>query len=104
MSQSVYQQFGQAVKSTPDTNRSAVQACGKPNYDELILLKDERTGRPLVGASYRLEWAGGVAEGKTDAQGHTQRISSGKKPDDLKVTLIREEPTVVVNAGTPDGC
>ena len=46
-------------------------------FTQYFQLKDEQTGKPISGIPYRIVMSNGAEfEGRTDAQGHTQRVSS----------------------------
>lgn len=48
---------------------------GDASYDQHFLLKDKRTGRPLHDVPYRIVTdEGGEIEGRTDANGYTEKI------------------------------
>jgi uncharacterized Zn-binding protein involved in type VI secretion len=61
-----------AKHGAPDGARSALV------HDERYVLRDRRTGKPLVNVAYRLVSASGeTVEGVTDGTGSTRRIKTG---------------------------
>jgi uncharacterized Zn-binding protein involved in type VI secretion len=69
--------------STSPTSTSSTSASGKGEssttkaaYDQHFALKDDLTGAPLSNRFYRIKWSGGVAEGRTDAAGLTQKVAA----------------------------
>jgi uncharacterized Zn-binding protein involved in type VI secretion len=69
--------------STSSTSTSSTSASGKgvssttkAAYDQHFALKDDLTGAPLSNRFYRITWTGGVAEGRTDAAGLTQKVAA----------------------------
>lgn len=60
----------------------------KPLFDEQFVLTDKHSGEPMAYVAYRIEGPDGViAHGVTDAQGHTERVSTGFKRQALKLFL-----------------
>ncbi len=45
-------------------------------YDQSFHLIDEGTGEPIANRSYRITVDGSIYEGRTDADGKTQRVSA----------------------------
>ncbi len=64
---------------------TTAKTVGSNLYDQHFRLTDQRTGKPLRNAPYRIVTDDGEEyEGRTDAQGHTLRVSSDS---DIDVTL-----------------
>jgi len=64
---------------------------GKTNegYDQQFVLTDEQTGMPLPNRHYRLTSNGKTIEGKTDADGKTERIASDD-PAEVTIDIMPE--------------
>lgn len=57
------------------------------DFDQQFHLVDEASGSPIKGQKYRITWPGGTAEGVSDAEGLTQRVS-WHEPGDVKIELV----------------
>ncbi|TFW29612.1 PAAR domain-containing protein [Massilia horti] len=64
---------------------------GKTNdgYDHQFLLTDESTGNPLPNRYYRMTLNGKVTEGKSDAHGKTEKVTSDD-PAEVTVEIMPE--------------
>ena len=64
---------------------------GKANegYDQHFLLLDEQTGNPLPNRYYRMTFKGKVIEGKSDADGKTERVSADD-PAEVSIEVMPE--------------
>jgi len=61
--------------SVPFSSSSGDATASGVTYDQHFLLRDERTGEPLMGLPYKITTEDGQeVEGHTDASGHTQKI------------------------------
>lgn len=64
-----------ASRTNSATAASPDQVPTPDAHDQHFLLRDERTGEPLIGMPYKITTEDGQeAEGHTDASGHTQKI------------------------------
>ena len=64
---------------------------GKTNegYDQHFVLTDEQTDRPLAHRHYRMTFKGQVIEGKTDAEGRTEKVESDD-PAEVAIEIMPE--------------
>lgn len=59
-------------------------------FDQRVLMSDSLTGVPLAWQPYRLESAGKVLEGTTDADGFTKPIPTGTRPEQVEWSIMGE--------------
>ena len=57
--------------------------------DQRFLLRDEADGTPLAHRLYRLRHPGGMLQGRTDAQGHTERVT-GTGGSQIRIEIFGE--------------
>ena len=64
---------------------------GKTNegYDQHFILTDEESGQPLANRHYRMKFKGRTIEGKTDAQGKTEKVFSDE-PAEVTIEIMPE--------------
>lgn len=64
---------------------------GKANegYDQHFLLLDEQTGNPLPNRYYRMTFKGKVIEGRSDADGKTEKVSADD-PAEVSIEVMPE--------------
>lgn len=64
---------------------------GKTNegYEQQFLLTDEQTGEPLPNRHYRMTFKGMVTEGKSDAEGKTQKVIADD-PAEVSIEILPE--------------
>jgi uncharacterized Zn-binding protein involved in type VI secretion len=69
---------------------------GKTNegYDQHFILTDEQTGKPLPNRYYRMNFNGEVIEGKSDANGKTQKVTASD-PAEVTIEIMQEGYTGV---------
>ncbi|WP_254606808.1 hypothetical protein [Burkholderia contaminans] len=61
---------------------------GGAECDEQYVLKNEKTGQPLVGVPYRIHTSSGrVFSGMTDSAGHTQRVAT-RYAEKLRIEIV----------------
>lgn len=67
---------------------------GKTNegYEHQFLLTDEQTGQALPNRHYRMTFKGKVTEGKSDAEGKTEKVISDD-PAEVKIEILPEGHT-----------
>ena len=58
--------------------------------DQRFLLRDEADGTPLAHRLYRLRHPGGMLQGRTDAQGHTERVT-GTGGSQIRIEIFGED-------------
>ncbi|MDW5419243.1 PAAR domain-containing protein [Iodobacter sp. CM08] len=80
-----------ASNSAKKTMAAAAAIVAAADYDQHFALTDDLTGKPLANRMYRINWSGGIVEGRTDAQGHTQKIN-GTKPEEITIEVFAENP------------
>jgi uncharacterized Zn-binding protein involved in type VI secretion len=64
---------------------------GKANegYDQHFLLLDEQTGNPLPNRYYRMTFKGKIIEGRSDAEGKTEKVTADN-PADVSIEVMPE--------------
>ena len=67
-----------------------VAADVSPPADQRFLVRDEVTGAPVANRLYRLSYLGGLAQGRTDAQGYTEYVS-GTVGSEIRIEVFGEE-------------
>jgi uncharacterized protein (DUF2345 family) len=85
------QEAAAQITASTETSTAGVSADA---FNQRFRLTDEQTGKPLEGIPYRIVTSDGEEyEGRTDAQGHTQCVSSDC---DISATLnVLEDETPI---------
>ena len=86
-----YASMAQASRAESSSAHGSTHACVSKRYDERFKILDQHTGKPWVGARYRVEWVEGTAEGVTDRHGLTERIHTGHRPHKLSVFILEDD-------------
>jgi uncharacterized protein (DUF2345 family) len=61
----------------------------KDGFSRCPIVKDEKTGKPIVGLEYRIQLPdGSYVYGKTNKKGETQVVHCSS-PDDLTLEIVR---------------
>ena len=63
------------VRETGEMQFGLPPTDGDGTHDQGFLICDTETGEPVPKRLYRLTYSGGILQGRTDAQGHTQRVA-----------------------------
>jgi uncharacterized Zn-binding protein involved in type VI secretion len=58
-------------------------------YDQRFLVVNDATGEPLKDRRYKLRYSGGELQGRTDAQGYTERVS-GSAGESVEIDVFAE--------------
>lgn len=88
-------QTNSQINSPKNSNLSAKTAVAEQAapttkaYDQHFLLQDEHTGAVLQNRLYKLHYSGGTIEGRTDAQGLTQKVSADTS-ETVKIEIFLE--------------
>ncbi|MGJ7582318.1 PAAR domain-containing protein [Variovorax sp. RHLX14] len=61
-----------------------------PPADQRFLVRDESTGQPVANRLYRLSYLGGLVQGRTDAQDHTEFVS-GSVGSEIRIEVFGED-------------
>jgi uncharacterized Zn-binding protein involved in type VI secretion len=80
------------VASPPSTasNSTSSAAEAASAHDQRFLLLDEHTGAPLIEQPYVLHLNGQAISGVTDDTGHTKKIATGAKAQDVEIEILGE--------------
>jgi type VI secretion system secreted protein VgrG len=78
-----------AAESAQNAEGADDEAAAAQAYDQQFVLLDEVTKQPLANRSYRIRFGGAEFEGKTDAEGKTQRVD-GAQPEKITIEVFAQ--------------
>lgn len=81
--------FAAAVGAGATSAASSSGSKAPAAYDQHFALLDAVTGATLSNRLYRIKWSGGIAEGRTDGAGLTQKIAANT-PENATIDVFAE--------------